>query len=363
VSRRLTAGLVVSVAIATTATAQANALVKGFWGPARVNGVSQFPIYRKLGVGLYQTALSWSSTAPTRPAHPTDPDDPAYRWPPEMDDVMKQARRHRMRVLLMVIGSPSWANGGNPSNYAPDSASYADFVTAAAKRYPAVRHWMIWGEPTRRANYEPLATQTPGVPLTREQREAPHRYARMLDRAYGALKAVSKRNLVIGGNSFTAGDIRPAAWARNLRLRNGRPPRMDLYGHNPFCLRPPDLDNPPGPAGISDFSDLRRFQRVVDRSIGRKASPKYRRKRVPLFLSEWTVPTGPDREFSFYADPRTQRRFIRRGFSIARKLKVYGLGWVHLYDEPADRPGGRSQGGLLYADGRRKPGFAAFARG
>ena len=195
-----------------------------------------------------------------------------------------------------------------PRDYAPDAKAYADFVTAAAKRYPRVHHWMIWGEPTRRANYEPLETQTPGEPLTASQREAPHRYARMLDRAYGVLKRRSKRNIVIGGNSFTAGDIRPAAWARNLRLRNGRPPRMDMYGHNPFCLRPPDLNNPPSPAGISDFSDLRRFQRVVNRAIGRRASPKYRRKRVPLFLSEWTVPTGPDRRVQLLHRPRRRRR-------------------------------------------------------
>ena len=48
------------------------------WGPLEVNGVSQFPIYRELGVGIYQMGMSWSDVAPTRPENPRDPRDPAY---------------------------------------------------------------------------------------------------------------------------------------------------------------------------------------------------------------------------------------------------------------------------------------------
>jgi hypothetical protein len=218
---------------------------------------------------------------------------------------------------------------------------------------------MIWGEPSRSANFKPLPPQTIGKPLTRTQRRAPRRYARMLDAAYAALKRVRRSNVVIGGNTFTAGDIRPAAWVRNMRLPNGDPPRMDLYGHNPFCLRKPNLRNPPGPKGIVDFSDLRRFQRVVDRNLARG-----RRKHLRLFLSEWTVPTARDREFSFFTTPRTQARFITAGFRIARAVHAYGLGWIHLYDTPAATPGLPGiNGGLLYADGRKKLGFYAFQRG
>ena len=31
---------------------------KAIWGPTKVNGVSQFPIYRDLGVGIFQMQLS-----------------------------------------------------------------------------------------------------------------------------------------------------------------------------------------------------------------------------------------------------------------------------------------------------------------
>ena len=52
---------------------------KSIWGPATVNGRSQFPIYRDLGVGIWQNRINWSDVAPTRPAHPRDPLDPAYQ--------------------------------------------------------------------------------------------------------------------------------------------------------------------------------------------------------------------------------------------------------------------------------------------
>lgn len=100
-TRRVVSGLLV-LAIAGTATALAYAgfaeadqlnrgasisqaapqtKTKSIWGPAEIDGESQFPVYRDLGVGIYQMAVAWSDIAPTRPADPTNPADPAYVWP------------------------------------------------------------------------------------------------------------------------------------------------------------------------------------------------------------------------------------------------------------------------------------------
>ena len=40
---------------------------KSIWGPAEVKGVSQFPIYKDLGVGIWQNRINWSDVAPTGP--------------------------------------------------------------------------------------------------------------------------------------------------------------------------------------------------------------------------------------------------------------------------------------------------------
>lgn len=341
------------------AGASAAKLEKGFWGPTSIDGRSQFPLYKKLGVTLYQIALPWSSTAPTRPANAKDPGDPAYQWPAETDIAISEAKRHGMKVLIMLTRTPPWANGGRTSEYAPDRPrDFADFARAAARRYPSVRHWMIWGEPSRSNNWKPFVEQPLGGRLTASMKRAPRRYARLLDAAYGELKAQRRSNLVIGGNTYVTGEVRPPDWVRSMKLPNGRPPRMDLYGHNPFSFRNPDLRNPPSTQNLVDFSDLGRFDRQIQRYLGRP-----RHKRIRLFLSEFTIPTGPDREFNFYVSRRTQAKWITNAFKVARRVKAAGLGWIHLYDEPPAPGNTVINGGLLSYDGKRKPGFYAFMRG
>ena len=182
----------------------------------------------------------------------------------------------------------------------------------------------------------------------------------MLDASYAALKAVSRRNLVIGGNTYTTGDIDTSQWIENLRLPNGRPPRMDLYGHNPFSFRAPNLANPPSPDGEVDFSDLGRLSRLVDRNLAPRGH------HIRLFLSEWTIPTAPDAahchdsEFNICTTPKVQAQWITDAWRIVRHHSfIYALGWIHVYDDP---PGG-SLGGLLYYHGHPKPGFYAFKAG
>jgi hypothetical protein len=335
-------------------------LEKGFWGPAQVDGVSQFPIYQDLGVTLYQTTLSWADVAPARPADERDPADPAYRWPAEVDYAIREAEQHGLRVLLMLISAPRWANGGKTPEYAPKRPQdFADFARAAARRYPSVRHWMIWGEPSRSNNFKPFVKQPLGTKITTAQKRAPRRYARLLDAAYGALKAQRRSNVVIGGNTYVTGEVRPGDWMRAMRLPSGRPPRMSLYGHNPFGYRNPDLRNPPSKRGLVDFSDLGRFDKELQRDLGKPLG-----KPIKLFLSEFTVATAADSEFNFFVSLKTQAKWIRSAFRVARQLEnVVGLGWVHLYDDQPIPGEPVVNGGLIGADGKPKPGYYAFQRG
>jgi hypothetical protein len=328
---------------------------KAIWGPVAVNGISQFPTYADLGVGIYQAALPWAAISPERPRDQTDPADPAYAWPAEIDVARDEARRYGMQVALMITGSPPWANGGRPSRWAPDPASFAAFATAAARRYPDVRLWIVWGEPTKAKNFQPLAAGSPRGPRT---------YARLLDAAYGALKRVDAANLVIGGNTFTSGLIRPRQFLRWLRLPSGRVPRMDMYGHNPFGAREPDLSRPSLGGGYADFCDLDTLLGWLDATV---RGP--RAKRVPLFLSEYTAPSDhANWEFNFHVTQATQARWAASAMRIVRRSpRLYTLGWAGLYDDPSDVPGqlpglGVNRG-LLDADGRPKPAYWAFKAG
>ena len=328
---------------------------KAIWGPSIHDGTSLFPTYRDLGVKIYEEKLPWASIATRRPRNPRDPNDPAYAWPAEVTTAVAEAKRYHIQVALQIIGAPPWANGGKPFNWAPKNPQdYANFAIAAAKRYPSVHLWMIWGEPSRSPDFEPLTPAPPLAKLNAAQRVAPHLYARILDAAYGALKSVSRSNLVIGGMTYTSGEISPQQWIENLRLPDGKPPRLDMYGHNPFSWRAPNLANPPSPDQEIDFSDLGRFSKLVDRYLGRPGNPDPK-----LFISEWTLPTAPDLEFNFYVEPLLQAQWITDGLRVAQSLpSIYAVGWIHLYDEPPV-----SYGGLLETDGVEKPGYAAWKGG
>jgi hypothetical protein len=354
----LLAVAVVAPALApTTAVANLSAK-KAIWGPVTRAGKSEFPLYHRLGVKIYETSLYWENVAPTRPLNPTDPADPAYQWPADMDYAIRQASRYHMRVMIEVGGAPQWANGGRAWNYPPtEPGSFAQFLTAAARHYPSAHLWMIWGEPDRQANFAPMRPAPVSAHrLTKAQAVAPHIYARLLDASYGALKAVSKRNLVIGGNTFTWGKIPTRLWIENLRLPDGRPPRMDLYGHNPFCLRHPSLANPPSRGAAFDFSDLGRLYRLVNRYLDRGSHP------IKLFLSEWTIPTSPhDSEFNYWVAPRVAAQWIKDAWRIVLSSSfIYALGWIHVYDDP---PGQGTSGGLFNYRGHPKPEYYAFRNG
>jgi hypothetical protein len=366
--RRVLPPLVTVLAIGVLVLpSNAAALQKGFWGPTQLSGYSQFPVYKNLGVDIFQMQLRWELVTPTRPAHPRDPNDPAYRWPSQISYGIQQAKASNIKVALMILFTPQWANGNRPGQWIPNNLKdYSDFAYAASKRYPSVHLWMVWGEPSRVANWQPMTAQpasqaNAGKPLTPAQARAPRAYAKMLDLAYGEFKKASSKNVVMGGNTFSWGSIRPGQWVKNMRFgSNNQRPRLDLYAHNPFSNRKPNLSNPPfcgtQAAGCADFSDLRWFGKLVDANLGWSGH-----RHLPLFLSEYCVPTAPnDLEFPYYVSPPVQASWVKAAFNVARAVGAHTFGWVHLADDPPKPSGRTSHCGLLNYNGAKKPAYFAF---
>jgi hypothetical protein len=274
---------------------------------------------------------------------------------------VREAKRYGMKVSFLAIGAPPWANGGQAWRWAPKQpGDFANFVTAAAKRYSSVHHWMIWGEPSRRQNWLPLTPETRGKPLNSKQAAAPHLYARILDASYAALKKESRKNLVIGGNTFTTGDISPLNFIRNLKLPNGKRPRMDLYGHNPFTARRPDLKKPPLGNGFADFSDLDTLAGWLDRYLPQRGGHK-----LKIFISEWFLPTDhPNHELNFYVTRATQASWLSSALKIARRWsRISTLAWFSLYDDPPNDNGDEVDRGLIDQQGKKKPSYNAYRKG
>ena len=263
-----------------------------------------------------------------------------------------------MKLFLIVTSAPTWANGNKQplSGFPLDPVDYAAFITAAAKRYPTVKLWQVWGEPSVHTHFDEITPETPGKPLSPSNRAAVTKYAVLLDGAYQALKSVDPANTVIGGNTYAYSDIRPLTWVKYLKLPDGKPPRMDLYGHNPFSYRRPDLRNPPSGKGIVQIDDLPQLQKSINRYLAKPLGSS-----VGLWLGEYLLPTRRDDfYFDFWISQRAQASWLKRALAIARKLpSVKGFAYAQLKDDPQHSV----FSGLLNADGTPKPGYFAFKRG
>jgi hypothetical protein len=344
---RTTLATVLTLLAVSLIGTSAHAAEKAFWGPTTLpDGTSAFGLYDELGIDTLQLAVNWAAVAPTRPVVPADPADSAYHWPAEVSTAAAEAARHGIRLSLLVTGAPPWANGGRAAIWRPDRAQdLGEFLTAASRRYPGVRRWMIWGEPNRADRFQPNA---------RNSAIGPRAYATLLDAAYAALKRISRRNVVIGANTWTNGTVKPADFLRWMRLATGRPPRLDWLGHNPFPFRFPHLDDKPLAGGYRDISDID--------TISRDARRIYRRQ-VPLWLSEYTIQSDHGSAFfATYVSRAMQARYLTAGFRIVDELgsAVAGLGWIGLLDEPPASDSTNT--GLMTYAMQRKPAFAALRR-
>jgi hypothetical protein len=320
------------------------------------DGSSAFPVYRDLGVRVFQLQLPWNQVAPQPPARPTDPADPAYQWPAEVAQAIRMGRRYGIKIALMPWRSPSWANGGRSPEWVPNNKHYARFLNAASRKYRSVRHWMIWGEANREAVFKPLPAGS---------RRGPRRYAKLLRAAYRSLKRQNEKNVVIGGMTFSFGnEVMPGDFIRWMRLPNGKPPPLDLYGHNPFSTRYPDISvhGFAGSPAARDICDLDMLYREL-RRIYRGQYRHFRRRGPRLWISEYTISSDRgNRAFDFYTSREGQASYLAAAYDIARRSSfIAAFGWAGLLDDPATDPNGVTTG-LMTWEGERKPAYYAYRR-
>ena len=122
-----------------SAAAAEPSVKKSIWGPVERNGVSQFPIYRELGVGIFQTSIcvEHGRADAARQAHAIPATRPTA-GPPRSTWRSRRARRHGIAVSILLNGAPGWANGGRARDWAPD-ATRATSPTSPPPRRAATR--------------------------------------------------------------------------------------------------------------------------------------------------------------------------------------------------------------------------------
>jgi hypothetical protein len=289
-----------------------------------------------LGVRVVRFTLRWDQIAHTKPTVPADPTDTAYNWS-AADPVLDGLRQHGIEVVLQLVGTPAWANGGKASNYVPtSSATFGAFASAAAHQYPWVRKWVIWNEPNQVRWLRPTT--------------APIYTLRLLNPAYAAIHSAIKGAQVAGGATAprgSTGGVSPLAWIAGMHAAHAH---LDAYAHHPYPLDPKRETPLTGGCDHCTTVTMATIGRLV--SLLGRDFPSAR-----IWLTEYGYQSNPP-DSLLGVSLALQARYIGEGAYAAYRTPKVDMLIQFLYsDEPTLS---RFQSGLVTLTNAVKPAYAAF---
>jgi hypothetical protein len=341
------------------------------------------------GAQIVRIAVGWSTVAPaTRPPgfSPANPASPGYNWA-ATDATVRELTSEGLDVLINIGSAPTWAEAsGKPKSAAagtwrPNPTQFADFATAIALRYdghfpdpltpgsslPRVRLWQPWNEPNLNVYLTPqwIRNGSHWAPAS------PDIYRELLNSFYGAVKAVSPSNYVIGAGTAPYGDppggprMPPVQFDRYLLCEadNARlsptscpdPPHLDAVDHHPYGIEGPlwhalNVDD----AAVPDMYKIARVLHAAEREghvlpRGPKA----------LWASEVEWNTKPPNPGGVPVEK--QARWLEQSFYVLWRQGVDTVLWLQIRDQPPiPNYDSTYQGGLYYLDGSAKPSLTAY---
>lgn len=280
-----------------------------------------------LGVGVVRVTVDWRATEP-RPG--------VYDWS-RTDVLLDGLHSHGIAPLVTLYGSPGWANGGLPENWAPrTTTSFSAFTKHVAERYPYVRLWAIWNEPNQRRWLRPT---TPATYVTK-----------LLNPAYAAIHAVSPHAQVAGGVTAprgSTGGVSPVDWILGMAKAHAR---LDAYAHNPYPLRPGETPMSGGcdHCETITMATLPRLLRDVQRAFG---------VHTRIWLTEYGYQTNPPDKFLGVTYAAQAKYMSEAALCAYEAPRVDILIHYLIQDEPDPA---RWQSGVYTSSGRAKPALQAF---
>ena len=257
----------------------------------RGNPTFTFPTLKQLRTQIVRINLNWNDVAKRRPAHAQDPADPAYDWD-LYDRAISYAAQYGMQVLLTILFTPSWANGGRraqrPAEQLHRPAQLRVRGRDSLQRplhpehrpfdevyLPAVKYWLAWNEP----NNPNWLQQTSGGRFT-----SPRSYARICTAIWQGVHFTNfaGEKVACGGTGPRGNNaprssrpsLSPIAFmtlAKRAGLRN-----LDAYAHHPYYGKP--SETPATQAGRKRC-DARKHQhahRCREQAVGQEANLDHR---------------------------------------------------------------------------------------
>ena len=309
--------------------------------------------------------LNWGGengvAGPFPTVRPADPNDGQYDWT-VYDRAVLFAARYHIAVLMAIVSTPSWANGGNAPNVAPTSPQdLRNFAYAAATRYsgffkrpsdgvilPAVKRWLAWNEPNNPVYLDP---QYDGDTIV-----SGRAYAAICNAVVSGVKGTLIRGEQVAcgvtaprGNNDPGSarpSVSPLAFLRAMKQAGAH--GFDAYAHHPYYGDP--RETPSTPPSARTAVTLGNF-RALEKEVSRLYGP------LPLWITEYGYQTNPPDDI-FGVSYAKQAAYMQQAFAIARAdPRIDMLVWFLLRDEP-DLSGWQS--GLLTVAGVKKPAWTVF---
>jgi hypothetical protein len=280
-----------------------------------------------LGVDVVRVTVDWRATEP-RPG--------VYDWA-RADLLLDALHAHGIAPLVTLYGSPAWANGGRPENWAPTSTtSFAAFARHVAERYAYVHMWAIWNEPNQRRWLRPT---TPATYVTK-----------LLNPAYAAIHSAGPGSQVAGGVTAprgSTGGVSPVAWIAGMAKAHAR---LDAYAHNPYPLRRGETPMSGGcdHCETITMATLPRLLRDVQKAFG---------TRTRIWLTEYGYQTNPPDQL-LGVSYATQARYMSEAALCAYEAPRVDV-LIHYLIEDEPDPA-RWQSGVYTAANHAKPALQSF---
>ena len=280
-----------------------------------------------LGVDVVRVTINWRETEPVRGRD---------NWT-RADLLLNGLHAHGIAPLVTLWGTPAWANGGRPENWAPTSKwTFAGFARRVAERYPFVHLWTVWNEPNQQRSLRPTS---------------PRVYVQqLLNPAYAAIHKASPASQVAGGVTAprgSTGGVSPVDWIAGMHAAHAK---LDAYAHNPYPLSPGETPTGGGCGHCATITmaTLPRLLRDVKRAFG---------SHTRIWLTEYGFQTNPPDHLLGVSYAAQARYTVEAALRVYLAPRVDILVHYLLRDEP---DAARWQSGFLTIRDVAKPSYAAF---
>jgi hypothetical protein len=254
-----------------------------------------------------------------------------------------------------------------------EQQNYAEFMATLARELPTARNFAVWNEPNLNSFWLYQFDESGNDIAARD-------YTGLLARTYDALKAVSPKIKVYGGNLAPRGfddaesprpTHSPSAFIRDMGTafrESGRTkPVMDVFALHPYNTRSSIPPGQPHTGTSLGFGDYDKLVSLLGQAFDRTAQPG---TDLPIAYTEYGVqseiPESAQGPYTNLQSPlgkdavseETQAKYYREAFELAAcQPTVIAVYIFHLFDE-ADL--NRWQSGPYYADAKPKSSLPAI---